>query len=67
MARVEFVAGTSTGGLIALMLAAGLDLQAIRELYEQRAEHVFADSLLDDIRDLGKIIGADYDVANLRT
>lgn len=66
LARVEFVAGTSTGGLIALMLAAGLDLQAIRELYEQRAEHVFADSLLDDIRDLGKVIGADYDVANLR-
>ena len=65
LARVEFVAGTSTGGLIALMLAADLDLQAIRELYEQRAEHVFADSLLDDIRDLGKIIGADYDVANL--
>ncbi len=65
MTRVEFVAGTSTGGLIALMLAADLDLQAIRELYEQRAEHVFADSLLDDIRDLGKVIGADYDVANL--
>jgi hypothetical protein len=65
LARVEFVAGTSTGGLIALMLAADLDLQAIRELYEQRAEHVFDDSLLDDIRDLGKIIGADYDVANL--
>ena len=36
LARVEFVAGTSTGGLIALMLAADLDLQAIRELYEQR-------------------------------
>ena len=64
--RVEFVAGTSTGGLIALMLAAELDPQAIRDLYEQRARHVFADSIWDDIRDLGKIFGADYDVDNLR-
>ncbi len=64
--RVEFVAGTSTGGLIALMLGAELDPQAIRELYEQRARHVFADSVWDDIRDLGKILGADYDVDNLR-
>jgi hypothetical protein len=64
--RAEFVAGTSTGGLIALMLAADLDPQAIRDLYERRAEHVFADSLWDDIVDLGKIRGADYDVENLR-
>jgi hypothetical protein len=64
--RVEFVAGTSTGGLIALMLAAGLAPQAIRDLYEQRARHVFADSIWDDIRDLGKILGADYNVDNLR-
>jgi patatin-like phospholipase/acyl hydrolase len=65
--RAEFVAGTSTGGLIALMLAAGFEPQAIRELYEQRASHVFADSVFDDIRDLGKILGADYDVENLRS
>jgi patatin-like phospholipase/acyl hydrolase len=64
--RAELVAGTSTGGLIALMLAADLDPQAIRDLYERRAEHVFADSIWDDIVDLGKIRGADYDVENLR-
>jgi patatin-like phospholipase/acyl hydrolase len=64
--RVEFVAGTSTGGIIALMLAAGFDPQAIRELYEQRAQRVFADSIWDDMRDLGKIFGADYDIENLR-
>jgi patatin-like phospholipase/acyl hydrolase len=66
LASVEFVAGTSTGGLMALMLGAGLDLQTIRDLYEKRASKVFADSLLDDIKDVGKVIGADYDVANLR-
>jgi hypothetical protein len=48
------------------MLAAELDPQAIRGLYEHRAERVFADSIWDDIRDLGKILGADYDVENLR-
>lgn len=64
--EVDLVAGTSTGGLIALALAAGIDLQTVRDLYEQRAAKVFADSFLDDIRDLGKILGADYDVGNLR-
>jgi hypothetical protein len=64
--RADLFAGTSTGGLIALALAAGLGLETIRALYEERAARVFADSWWDDIRDLGKIIGADYDVANLR-
>jgi patatin-like phospholipase/acyl hydrolase len=64
--RVDLVAGTSTGGLIALALGAGRDVEVIRRLYEDRAKDVFADSFWDDIRDLGKILGADYDVANLR-
>jgi hypothetical protein len=62
----DLFAGTSTGGLIALALAAGLDLSEIRALYEERAARIFADSFLDDVRDLGKILGADYDVDNLR-
>jgi uncharacterized protein len=64
--RADLIAGTSTGGLIALGLAAGLDLQTIRELYEQRAPRVFRDRLIDDVRDFGKFLGADYDVGNLR-
>jgi len=64
--RVDLAAGTSTGGIIALGVAAGLDLGTLRELYEQRAARVFKDNLFDDIRDLGKILGADYNVANLR-
>jgi hypothetical protein len=63
--RVDLFAGTSTGGLIALALAAGLDLTVIRALYEERAARVFRDSWWDDVRDLGKILGADYEVANL--
>ncbi len=65
--RADLFAGTSTGGLIALALAAGLDLETIRALYEERAARVFRDSFLDDVLDLGKIIGADYEVANLRS
>ena len=64
--RADLFAGTSTGGLIALALAAGLDLSTIRALYEERAARVFEDSFLDDVLDLGKILGADYEVANLR-
>lgn len=64
--RVDLVAGTSTGGLVALALAAGIDLARLRELYVDRGEAVFADSILDDIGDVGKVLGADYDIANLR-
>jgi patatin-like phospholipase/acyl hydrolase len=64
--RADLFAGTSTGGLIALALGAGIDLATIRLLYEENAKRVFRDSILDDILDLGKILGADYEVANLR-
>jgi patatin-like phospholipase/acyl hydrolase len=64
--RADLFAGTSTGGLIALALGAGLDLVTIRALYEERAARVFRDSFVDDVLDLGKIVGADYEVANLR-
>jgi len=64
--RADLFAGTSTGGLIALCLAADLDLTTIRALYEERAVRVFRDSWIDDVLDLGKILGADYKIENLR-
>jgi patatin-like phospholipase/acyl hydrolase len=64
--RVDLVAGTSTGGLIALAVAAGIELERLREMYEERGAAVFADSVLDDVADLGKVLGADYDISNLR-
>src|SRR4051794_6359703 len=63
--RVDLLAGTSTGGLLALSLASGIDVTRIRRLYEERASEVFADTFLDDVKDLGKVLGADYKVANL--
>jgi patatin-like phospholipase/acyl hydrolase len=59
--QVDLIAGTSTGGLLALALAHGLDLQTIRELYEDKGPAVFHDTWLDDVRDLGTLVGADYD------
>jgi len=63
--RAELIAGTSTGGIIALSVAAGVPLDDLRDLYEARAGIVFRDSFLDDLRDVGKVFGADYDVENL--
>jgi len=62
----HLLAGTSTGGLIALGLAAGLSLDEIRGLYETKGPAIFDDSWLDDLKDLGKIVGADYDLTGLR-
>jgi patatin-like phospholipase/acyl hydrolase len=58
--RARLVAGTSTGGLIALGLAHGIDLAELRDLYETRGRSIFDDSWLDDLRDLGRIAGAEY-------
>src|SRR5262245_40998244 len=63
--RTDFLAGTSTGGLVALSVAAGIDVSELRSLYEKRAKQVFADTVWDDIKDVGKVFGADYDVDNL--
>jgi patatin-like phospholipase/acyl hydrolase len=62
---VDLIAGTSTGGLLALVLAHGLDIGEIRSLYEEKGDEIFDDSWLDDIIDIGKITGADYDIKNL--
>ncbi|MFN2304933.1 MAG: patatin-like phospholipase family protein [Anaerolineales bacterium] len=58
--QVDLVAGTSTGGLLALAIAKGVDLQVLRDLYETKGKDVFDDSWLDDLRDLATIIGAEY-------
>lgn len=60
LSQVDLFAGTSTGGILALSLAAGLTPKEIGRLYEESGTKVFADSIWDDVRDLGKLIGADY-------
>jgi patatin-like phospholipase/acyl hydrolase len=66
LADVELFAGTSTGGLLALGLAAGMTPTRLRELYETFGTRVFADSLFDNIKDLGNLIGAQYSIEPLK-
>lgn len=58
---VSLVAGTSTGGLLALALARGLEPREIRKFYEEKGPRIFADSWIDDFRDMGRVLGAQYD------
>ncbi len=63
--HIDLVAGTSTGGLLALAIAKGLDLQTLRDLYQDKGAKIFDDSWFDDVVDLGSIIGAQYSNRNL--
>lgn len=63
--QIDLFAGTSTGSIIALALAAGKPISAVRELYERHGEHIFRDSLLDNVRDVGFALGAKYANTNL--
>src|SRR2546425_6914600 len=63
---VDLVAGTSTGGIIALGLAHGLAPADLVALYRDRAKEIFDDSWLDDLKDLGGLTGADYDNDQLK-
>ena len=64
--RVDLLAGTSTGGILALALAQGLSPDQLRELYYERTPVIFHDTFWDDVRDLGRVIGAEYGIENLR-
>jgi patatin-like phospholipase/acyl hydrolase len=66
LASVDLIAGTSTGGLLALGIAHRLDLASIRDVYVEHGPEIFDDSWLDDLVDLGKLRGADYDIKALR-
>ena len=62
----NLVAGTSTGGIISLWLAAGKPLDGIISLYEKRGKEIFSDSIWDNLKDLGNVLGAKYDNAQLK-
>jgi len=66
LGSIDLIAGTSTGGLLALGIAHGLDLSTIRDVYVERGGRIFDDSWLDDVVDLGKLRGADYNIKPLR-
>ncbi len=61
LGATHLLAGTSSGGLIALGLAAGKPPEDLVALYLNQAQRIFDDSFWDDLRDLGNAVGADYD------
>lgn len=58
--QADLIAGTSTGGILALGLAAGRAPEAIGDLYRDKGAAIFDDSPWDDVRDLGRTVGAEY-------
>ena len=64
--QADLIAGTSTGGLIALALAAGKSLSEILGVYTAQGAEIFERSLWRTIASLGSLVGAKYDIANLK-
>jgi patatin-like phospholipase/acyl hydrolase len=63
---IDLVAGTSSGGLLALAIAHRLELRQIRRVFVERGARIFDDSWLDDVVDLFGAVGANYDSKPLR-
>src|ERR1700730_2118407 len=61
----DLVAGTSTGGIIALGLAAGIEPSDILNSYLQKASVIFGNDATHEILSLGEIKGPKYDNAGL--
>jgi patatin-like phospholipase/acyl hydrolase len=66
LGAIDLISGTSSGGLLALGIAHQIDLAVIRNLFIQAGPKIFDDSWLDNLVDLGKLKGADYDIQPLR-
>ncbi len=66
LGKVDLVAGTSTGAIIACGLAGGMRPADITEIYRTQGPAIFDDSWLDDLKDLGGLTGAEYGNAHLR-
>lgn len=66
LSEVDLFAGTSTGGLIALGLASGLNPTQARRIYEEKGDLVFKMSIVRKILALGNLIGAKYSLNPLK-
>jgi uncharacterized protein len=60
ISAVDLFAGSSTGALIALGLAAEIPLDEIESLYIDAGPKIFSDNLFDQIRDIGNLLGSQY-------
>jgi patatin-like phospholipase/acyl hydrolase len=63
---ITMFAGTSTGGILALGLAAGLTPAQLRDLYVTNGKLIFDSSWMRDVVELGGLSGSKYDNVNLK-
>lgn len=58
--KVDLFAGTSTGGILALGLAAGLTPAEMGELYQKDGDKIFAKTFWDKVGDIDRLYHPDY-------
>jgi patatin-like phospholipase/acyl hydrolase len=63
--QVHAWAGTSTGSIIAAAMCRGISAADVEVFYRQMAKSVFRDSWWDNVYDLGRMVGAQYDMRRL--
>jgi patatin-like phospholipase/acyl hydrolase len=63
---ITMYAGTSTGGILALGMAAGLTPTQIRDLYVTNGKLIFDSSWTRDVVEIGGLSGSKYDNVNLK-
>ncbi len=59
--RADMLAGTSTGGILALGLAKGIAVKDLIALDQNNGSAIFSRTLWHEIRDLGDLAGSKYD------
>jgi Patatin-like phospholipase len=59
--RADMLAGTSTGGILALGLARRIAIKNLIALYQNNGNAIFSRTLWHEIRDLGDLTGSKYD------
>ena len=64
--RVSLLAGTSTGGIIALGLARGFKIHEIVSLFQESGGEIFNTSRIGKLKDLGGLNGAGYNLRSLK-
>ena len=65
IAHFDFMAGTSTGSIIALGLASGLGAAALADLYGRNARRIFETTFGERLRDANGLIGPRYSARRL--
>lgn len=64
--RADWLAGTSIGGILALGLADGYHPSDMVTFFKTKSRIIFDDSWMDNIKDLGRLTGADYNTGPLK-